>query len=113
MSRYVVTYFALADGDTIESYREWALEYVRPVMRAMPSVLHFMDGAVVGAMGAGGPTWDACELIEVSDFAAFEQDNQEGEGGTLARLWRERLDSWSIGYIADFELRELDGKDRR
>lgn len=103
MSRFVVTYFSLAERDTIESYRQWSLEYVRPVMRAMPSVIDFVDAAVVGSMDNDGPHWDGCELIKVSDFAAFESDNQTGAGGTLARLWRERLDSWSIGYLEDLE----------
>jgi hypothetical protein len=103
MRRFVVSYFALAEGDTIEAYRTWSLEYVRPVMNAMPSVVTFLDFAVTGSMDAGGESWDGCEVIEVTDFAAFERDNAEGEGGRLAEAWRERLSSWSIGYLEDLE----------
>lgn len=103
MTTFVVTYFALAQGDSIEAYREWSLTYVRPVMRAMPSVTSFVDFAVVGSMDADGPSWDGCELIGVTDFAAFERDNAEGEGGVLAKLWRDRLAGWSIGYLEDLE----------
>lgn len=103
MRRFVVAYFALAEGDSLAAYREWSLEYVRPVMRAMPSVLSFLDFAVTGSMDAGGESWDGCEIVEVTDFAAFEHDNEEGEGGRLAGAWRERLSSWSIGYLEDLE----------
>lgn len=103
MRRFVVSYFALADGDTIESYREWSLSYVRPIMNAMPSVVTFLDFAVTGSMDAGGERWDGCEVIEVLDFADFERDNEVGEGGELAAAWRDRLASWSIGYLEDLE----------
>jgi hypothetical protein len=72
-------------------------------MRAMSSVISFTDGAITGSMDSGGPLWDACELIEVSDFDEFERDNVTGEGGVLAGLWRERLESWSISYIQEFD----------
>ncbi len=100
MRRFVVSYFALAETDTIESYRDWSLDHVRPIMRAMPSVVSFLDFAVTGSMDAGGERWDGCEVIEVTDFARFEQDNADGLGGVLAVEWRERLASWSIGYLA-------------
>lgn len=103
MRRFVVSYFALAPGDTIESYRRWSLATVRPIMRAMPSVVSFLDFAVTGSMDAGAETWDGCEVIEVTDFDAFERDNVAGEGGVLAKAWRERLASWSIGYLEDLE----------
>lgn len=103
MRRLVISYFRLAEGDTIQAYRDWSLSYVRPVMLAMPSVVSFLDFAVVGSMDAGGEAWDACEVIEVTEFAAFEQDNAEGEGGVLAEAWRERLAAWSIGYLEDLE----------
>jgi hypothetical protein len=101
--RFVVAYFAVKQGDSIEAYREWSLSYVRPVMRAMPSVVSFLDFAVTGSMDAGGESWDGCEIVEVTDFAAFEHDNEVGEGGKLAAAWRERLESWSIGYLEDLE----------
>jgi hypothetical protein len=103
MRRFVVSYFALAEGDTITSYRQWSIEYVRPVMNAMPSVITFLDFAVTGSMDEGGAGWDGCEIIEVTEFAAFEKDNAEGQGGVLAGEWRERLASWSIGYLEDLE----------
>ncbi|GAA2225505.1 hypothetical protein N1031_04520 [Herbiconiux moechotypicola] len=101
MRRFVVTYFALKEGDTIESYRDWSLSYVRGVMESMPSVVSFLDFAVTGSMDAEGVAWDGCEVIEVTDFARFERDNAEGEGGVLAAAWRDRLSSWSIGYLED------------
>ena len=103
MRRFVVSYFRLAPGDSIASYRDWSLSYVRPVMLAMPSVVSFLDFAVVGSMDAGAEPWDGCEVIEVTEFAAFERDNAEGEGGRLAEAWRERLAAWSIGYLEDLE----------
>jgi hypothetical protein len=101
--KFVVSYFTLAEGDTIEAYSEWSISYVRPVMRAMPSVLSFLDFRVAGAMEGAVPEYDGCEIIEVTDFAAFELDNAEGEGGVLASMWRERLETWSIGYLTDLE----------
>lgn len=85
------------------AYREWSLSYVRPVMNDMPSVVSFLDFAVTGSMDAGGESWDGCEIVEVTDFATFERDNEVGEGGKLAAAWRERLASWSIGYLEDLE----------
>ncbi len=101
MRRFVVSYFALAEGDSIESYRNWSLSYVRPVMEAMPSVVSFLDFAVSGSMDAADTEWDGCEIIEVTDFVSFERDNAIDEGGRLAEAWRERLASWSIGYLED------------
>jgi len=101
--RFVVAYFALAEGDTLASYREWTLSYVRPTMRAMPSVVSFLDFAVTGSMDDQDSSWDGCEIVEVTDFAAFERDNETGEGGVLAAAWRDRLASWSIGYLEDLE----------
>lgn len=103
MKRFVVSYFSLREEDSITSYRDWSLAYVRPVMNAMPSVVSFLDFAVVGSMDEGGQTWDGCEVIEVTDFAQFERDNAEGEGAVLAAAWRERLAGWSIGYLEDLE----------
>jgi hypothetical protein len=103
VKKFVVSYFTLAEGDTIEAYSEWSMSYVRPVMRAMPSVLSFLDFRVVGAMEGATPEHDGCEIIEVTDFAAFEADNADGEGGVLASKWRERLEAWSIGYLTDLE----------
>lgn len=101
MRRFVVSYFKLAGDDTIGAYRDWSLSYVRPVMTSMPSVISFLDFAVTGSMDDGDQSWDGCEIIEVTDFPAFERDNAENEGGTLAERWRERLAAWSIGYLED------------
>jgi hypothetical protein len=72
-------------------------------MNAMPSVVSFLDFAVTGSMDGDGQSWDGCEVIEVTDFAAFENDNAVGEGGVLAVRWRERLASWSVAYLEDLE----------
>jgi hypothetical protein len=101
VTKFVVTYFALKEGDSMESYAAWSLDYVRSVMHNMPSVLSFLDFAVVGSMDEGSQSWDGCEIIEVTDFDEFERDNAEGEGAVLAQLWRDRLASWSIGYLSD------------
>jgi len=101
VTNFVVTYFALKDDDSIASYAAWSLDYVRPVMHTMPSVLSFLDFSVVGSMDEGGKVWDGCEIIEVTDFDGFERDNAEGEGAVLAQLWRDRLAAWSIGYMSD------------
>lgn len=103
MRRFVVSYFALAESDTIASYREWSISSVRPIMTAMPSVVSFLDFAVTGSMDEGGEAWDGCEIIEVTDFGEFENDNAIGDGGRLAVEWRGRLASWSIGYLTDLE----------
>lgn len=101
VTKFVVTYFALTEHDSIESYSAWSLGYVRSVMHAMPSVVSFLDFSVVGSMDKGSQLWDGCEIIEVTDFDEFERDNAEGEGAVLAQLWRDRLASWSIGYLSD------------
>ena len=87
----------------MQRHREWSLSCVRPVMKAMPSLISFLDFAVTGSMDDEGQVWDGCELIEVSDFASFERDNEVGEGAVLALAWRARLASWSIGYLEDLE----------
>lgn len=99
MSRYIVTRFRLGEGDTVESYAEWSAGYLRPTLRAYPSVIGFLDFTI--AHDDGAEHWDLCELIEVTDFEAFAQDESTGDGAVLAAAWRERVDSWSIARLED------------
>jgi hypothetical protein len=101
MTLRVVAFARLADGDSIEDYRAWSLERVRPVMRAMESVIAFDDYEVAGSMDGEKLDYDLCEVIAVTDFDRFERDNATGDGLDLAKEWRERLDSWSVCYLRD------------
>ncbi|MDQ7911118.1 hypothetical protein RB614_42180 [Phytohabitans sp. ZYX-F-186] len=99
--RFIVTRFRLSEGDTIGEYRAWSLSYLRPVLRGYPSVVSFLDFAVVGAEPEGGERWDGCEIIEVTDFAAFAEDDATGEGAKLSAAWRDRVAGWSIDRLED------------
>ncbi|GAA3936877.1 hypothetical protein [Microbacterium soli] len=101
MTKRVVALFTLKSDISVDDYARWSAERVRPVMRAMPSVLRFDDFRVVGNMDGEALDAQLSELIEVTDFAEFEADNARGEGGVLAKEWRQRLVSWSVLYMED------------
>jgi hypothetical protein len=96
-TRFIVTRFRLHEGDTLTSYREWSLSYLRPVLRSYPSVVSFRDFSIQGE------EWDGVELIEVTDFDAFAHDDSTGEGEKLAAAWRERVAGYSIDRLEDLE----------
>lgn len=65
-----------------------SLEFVRPEMMKMPSVLGFRDYAVTGTLGGGEAPRDAIKVIDLSSPEAFERENSGSYGQRIAADWR-------------------------
>lgn len=89
-----ITLFRLRDGVTVDDYRVFSRRTVRPGMRRLPSVLGFLDLAVVGGLTATDG-WELVEVILISSRVAFEHENATAGAG-LASTWE--------GWVADFRV---------
>jgi hypothetical protein len=94
-----ITLFRLADGRTVEDYRAFSLQTVRPGMLTMPSVLGFLDHRVVGGLTALDG-WELVEVIVIGSRGAFEHENAT-IGAALATEWETWVADFRVFFLED------------
>lgn len=96
MSWVAITLFTLREGRSIDAFRLHSLEFVRPEMMKMPSVLGFRDFAVTGTLDGSSTPWQAVEIIEVIDPTSFDADNRGEHGARITRDWLRWVDRFDV-----------------
>jgi hypothetical protein len=109
MSWLAITLFKLRPERSVADFRAHSLESVRPGMMRLPSVLGFRDFAVTGTMAGTSPSCDAVELIEITDPASFERDNQGEQGALVTRDWLPWVESFEVLYCRNLAALGADG----
>lgn len=96
MSWLAITLFTLREGKALDDFRQHSIEFVRPGMMKMPSVLGFRDYAVTGTLDQRKAKWDAVEVIEISSPEAFDRDNSGPHGQQVADDWLKWVDQFEV-----------------
>lgn len=96
-----VTLFNLAGDRTLEDYRRYSKEFIRPGMEAMPSVVRFRDYHVSETYDSGPPSAALVEVIEITDIAAFRRDNETGPGAEVAEDWARWCSSFEVLFCEE------------
>lgn len=100
---FALTLFSLKPGRTIEGYRAFALDFIRPRMIEMDAVLGFVDVEVVDHL-AGDDGWQFVEIMHISSPEDFKRDNESAEGAITAAAWNEWVESFRVLFVRDLAL---------
>lgn len=96
MGWLAITLFTLREDRSLTDFRNHSMEFVRPEMMKMPSVLGFRDYAVTGTLNGSRALWDAVEVIEISSPEAFDRDNSGPHGQRVAEDWLAWVDKFEV-----------------
>jgi hypothetical protein len=98
-----ITLFTLRPGRTVEQYRDFARDVIRPGMVRMPAVLGFLDYEVVGSLEDDDGI-ELVELIEITSPDDFNRDNEGPVGAPIAEQWLEWVTSFRVLFVRDLLL---------
>lgn len=96
-----ITLFRMKPGHTVDEYRAFAHQVIRPGMAKMPSVTGFMDYWITGSMTPTDGGWQLAEIVRITSAAEFERDNQELPGLLIAQQWNEWVEEALVIYLAE------------
>lgn len=91
-----ITLFNLRLGVSVDGYRQYSRTFIRPGMRAMPSVLGFRDFEGRRLLDGNASPWQLVEAIEITSPEEFLRDNESMPGKAVA-------DDWAT-WVADFRV---------
>ncbi len=96
-----ITLFNLRPGASVESYRQYTRTFVRPGMRAMPSVLGFRDFEGLQLLDGSASPWGLVEVIEISSPEEFVRDNESMPGKAVADDWATWVEDFRVVVCRD------------
>lgn len=96
----VIVLFKLKSGVSLEEYRAFSKESVRPEMLRWQSIISFGDYEAERNYGLGDPLdHELLELIYVTSPKAFIEDNESPSGAVLARKWEALVSRSSVVFF--------------
>lgn len=97
---FALTLFQLKEGRSIEAYRAFALDYIRPRMLDMDAVLGFVDVEVVDHLVATDG-WQLVEIMHITSPTDFNRDNEAPAGAAVAAHWEEWVEDFRVLFVRD------------
>ena len=94
-----LTLFSLKETSTVNDYRAFSRDVIRPGMFTMPAVVGFLDYQVEGGLTATDG-WQLVELIAITSREQFEVDNST-IGADLAAQWEEWVQDYRVLFLSD------------